>query len=159
MLSINKIESFVKNEAKHTESIIHDFSHLKRTAIGARWFVKMMNGNKHDQDLAYIAGLLHDIVRPASEKICHAKASADKSRAILKQFNINHDDSERIIEAVACHRTKHEWKDALHQSIFLADKILEQMGAVVVFRRCMYIGECEDYSNKDPIESIVTLTQ
>ncbi|MBI5332122.1 MAG: HD domain-containing protein [Candidatus Aenigmarchaeota archaeon] len=154
-LPVKKIEKFVKNETKHTESVIHDFSHLKRTAIGARWFVKIMDGNKHDQYLAYIAGLLHDIVRPPFEEICHAKASSEKSREILNRFDISNEDRERIIEAVSCHRTRHEWKDALHQSVFLADKILEQMGAMIVFRRCMYIGECKDYLGKTSIQSII----
>ena len=40
-----------------------------------------------------------------------------------------------------------EWNSALHQSVFLADKILELMGGYVVFRRSIYVGECEDYKN------------
>jgi len=155
MLPVRKIENYVKNETKNIESVVHDFSHLKRAAISAKWFVKILNGSKRDQDLAYISGLLHDIVRPASEKIDHAKASAEKSQKILEKFKFKERDKKRIIEAIESHREKQEWKDALHQSVFLADKILEQMGAFIIFRRSMYVGECEDYADKEPLKSIM----
>lgn len=155
MLPVRKIENYVKDETKNIESVVHDFPHLKRTAIGSKWFVKISNGSKHDENLAYIAGLLHDIVRPASEKIDHAKASAEKSQKILEKFKFGEGDKKRIVEAIESHREKQEWKDALHQSVFLADKILEQMGAVIIFRRSMYVGECEDYANKEPLKSIM----
>jgi len=144
-MRIKKIEKFVKNEKKNTASVVHDFSHLRRTAIGAKWFAEILGGGKKEQNLAYIAGLLHDIIRPASGKICHAKASAERSREVLKQFRLDKADLKKIILAIRDHREKTKWKSPLHASVFLADKLLEQMGAFVVFRRCMYVGECIDY--------------
>lgn len=155
MLSTEQIESLVKEETKNVESIVHDFSHLKRTAIGARWFVKILKGPKYDQELAYIAGLLHDIVRPPTEKICHAKASSERSREILDKFDIDKRDKGEVIRAVAHHREKQDWQSPLHQSVFLADKIFEQMGAFIIFRRCMYVGECSDYAEEDALKSII----
>lgn len=154
-MEIKKIEGFVKKETKNVVSVVHDFGHLKRTAIGAKWFVKILGGDKKEQKLAYIAGLFHDIVRPASENVCHAKASAEKSREILKQFKLNKADLERIILAMKDHREKLKWKSPLHSSVFFADKILEQMGPLVVFRRCMYIGECIEYKNTAFRETII----
>ncbi len=155
MLPIKDIENLVKKEKENTESIIHDFGHLKRTALGAKWFVRVLGGSKEEEDLAYIAGLLHDIVRPNTEKICHAEASAKRSREILEYFRIDPEIIERIVLAVKDHRKPVEWRDPLHQSVFLADKIFEQMGAYVIFRRAYYIGECVDFAEKPFRESII----
>jgi HD superfamily phosphodiesterase len=141
----NKLERYVKKEVGKTGSICHDFSHLKRTAAGAKWFVKILGGNEKEQQFAYIAGLLHDIVRPASEKIDHAEASAIRAKRILDEFDFDKNDIKEMVQAIRDHREAREWKSALHQSVFMADKILEQMGAFIVFRRCMYTGECLDY--------------
>ena len=154
MLPIKDIEKFVKNEMKNGKSVTHEFDHLKRVANGAVWFVKILGDNKEEQDIAYVAGLLHDIVRPASETICHAKASAERSEQILNHFKIEKTTRDKIILAVKDHRLKVEWTSPSHQSVYLADKILEQMGAFIAFRRCMYVGECDDYQNSPMIETV-----
>jgi hypothetical protein len=59
----------------------------------------------------------------------------------------------RIIQAIRDHRLPVKWKSPLHQSIYLADKILEQMGVFVAFRRCYYVGESEDYKGADMAEA------
>lgn len=87
-MKIKQIEQFVKNKTKNVFSVTHNFGHLKRTAVGAKWFVKILGGTKEEEKLAYIAGLLHDIKRPTTEKICHAKASAESARKILKKFKL-----------------------------------------------------------------------
>jgi HD superfamily phosphohydrolase YqeK len=155
MYPTKEIEELVKEEKKNPKTVIHDFGHLKRTAVGAVWFVKILGGSKNDEDLAYIAGLLHDIVRPNTEKICHAKASAERSEQILKDFKFDKETTEKIVMAVRDHRDPIPWKSPLHQSVFLADKILEQMGDYVVFRRCYYIGECVDFNKMSFKESII----
>lgn len=147
MLPIKAIEDFAREGIKDT-LITHDFSHFKRVSVGAKWFVRILNGTREEEDLAYIAGLLHDCVRPDTEKVDHAIASAEKARDILKVFNIDSDSVEKIVQAVRDHRKPAQWTSPLHQSIYLADKILEQMGHYIVFRRCMYIGECRDYLEK-----------
>ncbi len=153
MLPVKEIEEFVKEKVTDT-LITHDFFHFKRVAIGARWFVKILNGSEDEQELAYIAGLLHDCVRPDTEKVDHAIASAEKARGILKGFDIDPDRIESIIQAIRDHRKPVEWTSPLHQSVYLADKILEQMGYYVAFRRCMYVGECRDYAEMPFEESI-----
>jgi hypothetical protein len=150
----NKIYKFVKKETRNVASVTHDFGHLKRTAEGAKWFVKFYKGIDKEMDLAYTAGLLHDIVRPPTSLVCHAKASAKRSRQILRQFKVDNETSREIIRAVKDHREKTEWKSPMHSSVFLADKIFEQMGAFIVFRRCMYAGECVEAKDENPIENI-----
>lgn len=154
-MKIKEIKVFIKNETKNAASMTHDFGHLKRTAVGAKWFAEILGGGKKEQKLAYIAGLLHDIVRPPSKKICHAKASAEKSKKILKMFKIGKADLNKIILAIRDHSERVKWESPLHASVFLADKILEQMGAFVIFRRCMYIGECVDYKKTKAREAII----
>ncbi len=155
MFPVDDIESLVRKETMNVFSVIHDFGHLRRTAVGAKWFVKVLGGSSEEQEKAYIAGLLHDIVRPASERECHAKASAYRAKEILLKFNIGPDSLQEIITAILSHRKKHEWTSALHQSVFLADKILEQMGALVAFRRSVWVGECDDYKDIEPEDIIL----
>lgn len=82
---LETIEERVRRELKKPEMITHDFNHCKRVAIGAKWFVRVLKGKKEEEELAYLAGLLHDIVRPATEKIDHAVLSAEKAKAILEE--------------------------------------------------------------------------
>jgi HD superfamily phosphodiesterase len=145
MLPIKEIESLARERTRNVVSVTHDFGHLKRVAVGAAWFVKVLGGTKEEQDMAYAAGLLHDIVRPASEKVCHAKASARESEKILSALGVEKAAREKMVRAIRDHRLPVKWVSPLHQSIYLADKILEQMGALVAFRRCYYVGECADY--------------
>jgi len=155
MLPIKEIEEFVKSETKNVDSIAHDFGHLKRTAIGARWFVKILNGDKKEQDLAYIAGLLHDIVRAPTDKISHIKNGVEKTRKILEQFKLEKTVTNKIIEAIKMHGEPGIQKDVLQQSVFLADKILEAMGAYVVFRRAIYHAESSDFSGMSLEEATI----
>jgi HD superfamily phosphodiesterase len=155
MFPMERLDRIVRNETENVKSIVHDYGHLKRTAVGARWFVRILKGTKEEEELAYAAGLLHDIVRPPSE-ICHAEASGERSKEILSGLGVDRETIERIVEAVKSHREVHEWKSPLHHSIYLADKILEQMGTYVDFRRSYYVGECRDYEGKDPMKSIIS---
>jgi predicted hydrolase (HD superfamily) len=156
MLPVMEIENFVKEETKNVELITHSFDHLKRTAIGSRWFVKILNGSKEEQDLAYIAGLLHDIFRPGTGKKPHAETSADRSGEILKKFNLDENFIQMIIQAIRDHSMFTQWDSVLHQSVFLADKILELMGGYAVFRRSVYVGECKDFIGVPFKEAMLT---
>lgn len=149
-----RIEEYVRNNLTDT-IITHSFDHFFRTAVGASWFVKVLDGPKEDQDLAFIAGLLHDSVRPDTEKIDHAHASAEKARVILEKFDMEKVNLERACQAIYNHRKPVQWESPLHQSVFLSDKIFEQMGYFVAFRRCLYVGECRDFRGK-PFESSVS---
>lgn len=153
-LPVNEINDFVKKETANIMVVTHNYGHLRRVADGAVWFVKVLGGDKHEQQLAYIAGLLHDIVRPADENICHAKASTERSRRVLTDFRLSKGDINAIVEAIYNHRLPVKWKSALHQSIYLADKIFEQMGAYLIFRRCMYVAESVTYRSM-PMEQAI----
>ena len=155
MLPIKEIENLVKRETKSVSSVAHDFDHLKRTAIGARWFAKISGAIKHKQDLAYLAGLVHDINRPLTEKIEHKDISKREAENLLNKFQINKQDKDIILNLIKMHReTTNE--TVFNQSVFLADKILEQMGAYNTIRRCVFVGELEDYKNTPFRKAIIT---
>jgi HD superfamily phosphohydrolase YqeK len=151
---IRKAERIARDEYRKA-MISHDLSHAKRVAIGARWFVKVLGGTEEEKELAYLAGILHDIYRPRTEKVDHSITSANRAGEILEGLGMDKVGIERVVQAVRDHRKPVPWESPLHQSVYLADKILEQMGAYVNFRRCVFVGECNDYKDKPCLESII----
>lgn len=156
---IKELEIFCKEEYKEANSVIHRWGHISRVADGARWFVKVRNGSKEDQKLAYVAGLLHDFVRPITEERCHAEASAESAEEILSVYNFNKNNISKICKAIKDHRNPPKnWDSILHQSVYLADKIFEHMGAYLDFRACLWAGELSktDYKGLEPVEAVLT---
>jgi HD superfamily phosphodiesterase len=147
MLPIKEIEEIVQDKTRNALSIVHCFDHLKRTAIGAKWFVKLLGGNQEDSDKAYLSGILHDIYRPPSEQ-GHEETLIDDyqdAREILNRFDLNTELIDEITLPIKEHRHLMNNKNILCQSVFLADKLLENMGAMIIFRRNMYLAETPDY--------------
>jgi len=153
MLPIKDIEIHLKRELKNNKSV-HSFGHLKRTATGAKWFAKLFGYNKKERDIAYLSGLIHDLKRPLSEKIEHSGISVREAEKILERFGVERDVKNEILSLIKIHRGFSN-EPLFKQSVFLSDKILEQMGAYLVFRRCMYIGECLDFKNVEFGKAIV----
>lgn len=155
---ITELEEFCKGEYKNADSVIHGWGHVSRVAEGARWFVEVRNGSDEDQRLAYAAGLLHDFVRPITEERCHAEASAENAKEILEVFNFQDKQISKISKAIKDHRKPpNSWESILHQSVYLADKIFEHMGAYLDFRACVWSGELShtDYKDLEPIEAVL----
>ncbi len=156
---VQKIESIVKKETMNSPSVIHNFYHIKRVAIGSKWFASFFSASAEEKRICYIAGLLHDVVRPAKMGD-HASLSAERSRQILTELNVDKDAVETIVWAVKNHSNlkdvaNRQWKSLAEQCVFLADKILEIWGAYIVFRRSMYVGECKNYEGMDKIEALL----
>ena len=147
MLPIKEIEEVVREKSKTSLSIIHAFGHLKRTVIGAKWFSNLLGGTKEDAEKAYVSGLLHDIYRPPSGRLHDESLMEDYKQAkeILEKFDLDEKLIEEITFPIREHREFSTQDNILCQSVFLADKILENMGAMVIFRRNMYLGENPDY--------------
>lgn len=154
-----ELEEFCKEDYKNADSVIHGWGHVSRVAEGARWFVKVRNGSEEDQKLAYAAGLLHDIVRPITEERSHAETSAESAEEILEVFNFHENHILKVSKAIKDHRKPPDnWDSILHQSVYLADKIFEHMGAYLDFRACVWTGELShtDYKTLEPIEAVLT---
>ena len=141
---LQQIEALVKSETASPASITHAFDHLRRVAEGAAWFVCVNGGGKEQQLLARAAGLLHDIIRPPTQKIDHVLASTARAEEILKSMTFSDFDRKAILQAVRDHAGVPVWSSPVHESVFFADKIFEQAGAFVVFRRGMWMAESRD---------------
>lgn len=153
-----ELEKYCKKVYKDAESVIHRWGHISRVADGARWIVKINYGTSEEQELAYTAGLLHDIVRPITEKKCHAESSADEAGSILKDFKFKGSSMSKICKAIKDHRSPpSRWDSIFHQSVYLADKVFEHMGAYLDFRACVWAGELshEDYKGLSPTEAVL----
>lgn len=146
-VQIQQIENYVEKRTGNL-SPVHGFEHLKRTAEGAAWFAKSFGESEENQQTAYLAGLIHDLERPNTEKIDHAQISVREAKQVLQNFKVSDIDKKKVLQQISEHR---EFESATldTQWVFLSDKILEQSGAYVVFRRFYFIGECEDYKDMD----------
>jgi HD superfamily phosphohydrolase YqeK len=157
--TIDQLTEDCKNQYTQAESVIHQWGHIWRTTQGAVWFVRVTGGSQREQQLAYVAGILHDIVRPITEKVCHARESAEKALSILDKYSEEFTPSEReeIYNAIRDHRSPASWKTRVHQSVYLSDKILEHMGAYLDFRGAVWAGELShtDLQGFEPVEAVV----
>jgi len=154
---IQKLTDHCKNHYQNSKSKVHGWGHAERTARGAVWFVEMAGGGKRECELAYVSGLLHDYVRPGSEKSDHARESADSARVILADYSefMPH-EVDLIAQAIEDHRKPVKWRTPLHQSVYLADKVLEHMGTYSDFRACAWAGELSrtDLVGMAPIDAV-----
>jgi hypothetical protein len=129
-----------------------------RTTRGAVWFVNLSGGTERDQQLAYVAGILHDGIRPVTEETCHAHASAEWALTMLEAYpEFSNEEKQSIYQAIHDHRIPVAWKSPLHQSVFLSDKILEHMGAYLDFRAPVWAGELSntDFYGMEPIDAVL----
>lgn len=152
-LGVKNVEDLVRKHFIETPS--HTLGHLGRVARGASWFVRTLGGSEKEVELAYIAGWLHDLYRPATDKVDHIGKTVHDAEEILDELGIRGEDAKLIILAVRDHRRPVEWLNLVHQSVYLADKLLEQMGAYAVFRRCLYVGESKDFESIPFKEAII----
>ena len=154
MLPIKEIETLVKERTKNVLSVSHDFDHLKRTAIGAKWFAEIFGCTEKEQQAAYIAGLVHDFERPLSE-VEHKYISLNEAKKFLGNFLIENKTKNKILKMVEEHRYVSDLS-LTQPCLFLSDKLLEQSGAFIVFRRCTYIGECLDFKDVPFFDAMVS---
>jgi broad specificity phosphatase PhoE/HD superfamily phosphohydrolase YqeK len=153
-LPVHAIEKAVRAWESKTDFKSHDFLHVKRVAVGAKWFAKELGMNQYQQGLSYIAGLVHDLGRPKTEKVDHTESSVRLAEKLLKRFDLNKQEMETILELVESHRIGKSEPEK--QVVFLADKLWEQMGAYVIFRRGIFVKEVTDYKDWDLREAFMT---
>lgn len=140
------------------ESIIHQWGHIMRTTRGAVWVIDVVGGSVREQQLAYVAGILHDCVRPVTEEICHARVSGEKARSLLESYpEFTPHEKQAIVKAIQDHRKPVAWESRVHQSVYLSDKIFEHMGAYLDFRASVWTGELSrtDFKGMTPLEAVI----
>lgn len=144
-LPIRDIEGYIHDKTSWI-SPVHGYEHLRRTGLGAWFFAQAFGETREGQDIAYVAGLIHDLKRPSTEKIDHTDISVDEAKKILVMFKISGETTDKILAMIQSHRNFQEIP-LNQQYVFLSDKLLEQSGAYIIFRRCYYVGECEDFKD------------
>lgn len=148
---LRELERRVANETKKAAAS-HDFNHLLRVAKGAKWFCDILGVTEHEKQVAYAAGLLHDIIRPATEKYDPLKDAMKKAEEIMKELNMGKTETKEVLEAIHAHHYPNPKKKAGY-SVFLADKLLEALGAYIVFRRAVFMGESPDFAGMGRMEA------
>ncbi len=157
-LDIQELSQYCQSVHLTADTVIHRWGHSARTAHGAAWIVNVLGGTKREQQLAYVAGILHDCVRPLTEQIDHAQASAETALHILNTYSTFTDsEKQEIYLAIKDHRNPVIWETSVHQSVYLSDKVLEHMGAYLDFRAPVWAGELShtDFQGLAPVEGVI----
>ncbi|MBU7017826.1 MAG: HD domain-containing protein [Theionarchaea archaeon] len=156
--SMQTLSEYCRLEYERAESVIHQWGHILRTARGAVFFVHVLGGTEREEQLAHTAGILHDIVRPDNEEVCHAQASAERALHIIDRYpEFTSSEKLEIYQAIKDHRYPVRWKSLIHKSVYLSDKICEHMGAYLDFRAPAWAGELSHskFEGLEPIESVL----
>ena len=100
----------------------HSQAHCALVAERAAYILRKLGYSEHDQELAKIAGFMHDIGN-AINRTHHAELGALLANDILREMNCPLDDWITIISAIGNHdESTGGAKDALSAALVLADK-------------------------------------
>ena len=100
----------------------HSKSHCALVADRAAYILKTLGFSEQEQELARIAGFMHDIGNAINRKH-HAEWGALMARDILKKYDISLEDSITVISAISHHdESTGGAMDAVSAALILADK-------------------------------------
>ena len=100
----------------------HSKSHCALVADRAAYILNTLGFSEHEQELARIAGFMHDIGNAINRKH-HAEWGALMARDILKKYDLSLEDSITVISAVSHHdESTGGAMDAVSAALILADK-------------------------------------
>lgn len=100
----------------------HSISHGILVAERAAYILKLLGYSEHDQELAKITGVMHDIGN-AVNRTHHAESGALLANAILRDTDMLLEDRMTVISAIGNHdESTGGAKDAVSAAIILADK-------------------------------------
>ncbi len=100
----------------------HSFAHVTRVASGAGKLLHDLGYNKHDVELARIAGFMHDIGNVANRHD-HAQTGALMAMGILDRLGMDIEDIAGIVTAIGNHDEPNAYPvDAVTAAVIVADK-------------------------------------
>ena len=100
----------------------HSKSHCALVADRAAYILKTLGFSEQEQELAKIAGFMHDIGNAINRKH-HAEWGALMARDILKKYDLSLEDQIMVISAVSHHdESTGGAMDAISAALILADK-------------------------------------
>ena len=115
----------------------HSIDHVARVYELCMWMGEKLGANLEELG---IAAILHDIARHASPD--HARDSAKEAKRILEELSYPKDKIERVAHAIEAHSFSSGVAPQTLEAKILsdADKI-DAMGAIGIFRACVYAAE------------------
>ncbi len=120
-----KIKAYI---AKADESLLalefteHSFAHVGLVSARAEYILKTLGYDKHEIELAKIAGYLHDIGNIVNRKE-HSQSGAVMAFRILDNMDMDADDIATVVTAIGNHdEGEGEAVNAVSAAIILADK-------------------------------------
>ena len=100
----------------------HSKVHCALVADRAAYILKTLGFSKHEQELAKIAGFMHDIGNAVNRKH-HAEWGALMARDILKKYDLSLEDQITVVSAISHHdESTGGAMDAVSAALILADK-------------------------------------
>ena len=100
----------------------HSSAHCALVAQGAAYILKTLSFSPEEQELAKIAGFMHDIGNAVNRKH-HAEWGALLARDILKKYDISLSDAITVVSAIGHHdESTGGAMDAVSAALILADK-------------------------------------
>ena len=100
----------------------HSIAHCTLVAERAAYILKMLGYSEHEQELAKIAGVMHDIGN-AINRTHHAENGAILANAILRKTDLTLTDRVTVISAIGNHdESTGGAKDTISAAIVIADK-------------------------------------
>lgn len=121
----------------------HTLEHSLDTAR-IMYITALENGLNFSKDMIYAAALLHDTGRAAEYKtdIPHDTASAEFAGEILDECGFSESETETIVSAVLCHRTRSDGSfKSLGELLCFADKKSRLCFACAVKDECYWSDE------------------
>jgi uncharacterized protein len=120
-----KVNTYIK---KADESLValgfteHSFAHVTKVAVCAREILEKLGYSQHEQELAAVAGYLHDIGNVIN-RIDHAQSGAVMAFRILDNLNVDDEDTATIITAIGNHDESTAYPvNPVAAALILADK-------------------------------------
>jgi hypothetical protein len=151
--------------ADGSQSVIHGWAHVSTVAANARRICRGEGGSAREQEIAYVAGLLHDYCREREERLKkeggtdeHELESAEFARGFLPDKGFDKKFVDEVAQAILTHSfgisgvadDRGEGRPETLAAIALkvADK-QQQAVKSVVWKRAQFLGECSGGNSTD----------
>jgi metal-dependent HD superfamily phosphatase/phosphodiesterase len=122
-----EVQAFIRNANRNLGVIgytEHGFRHVGLVANIARNILKRMGYDRRQQELAAIAGYLHDIGNVVS-RLDHARTGALLAHGILSRLGATPEDAAIVMGAIGSHEDEGHFGEPVHavsSALILADK-------------------------------------
>lgn len=146
------------------QNAAHEEGHSRRVAHYSAKYIKTGGGTSSEQKKAYLTGIAHDVIRPASDKP-HELPSAEKFIDVVEPYQsalqLNEFDIRQMFDAIAFHGDMPKvWNiNPIQDGVFFADKVFEASGAYILFRRPLFMAENKDAKGADAAEKTLIKTK